>query len=195
MTSLCLIRHGQTAWNAEGRIQGQEDIPLDEFGVGQVKDLVAYVLKFKQLDTIYSSPLLRALDTSHIIQKKSGTSVVDIIQDDRLQERHYGLWQGMLDSEVKEKYPITWNRNWRMCGPPGGESQSQLVIRAASFIEEVLHERTGQQIAIVSHECLLGAMLGYILKMPLEMHRTLRWSNCGHVWVEYINGHPRLAFQ
>ena len=193
MTSLCLIRHGQTAWNIEGRIQGQSDIPLDEFGAGQAYNLASYVLLFKHFDAIYSSPLLRALDTAHIIKKDRQ---LDIVLDDRLKERHYGLWQEMLDSEVKEKYPITRNSNWRLCGPPGGEAQSSLVIRAASFIEEILQRHIGgKQIVIVSHECLLAAMLGYILKMPLEMHQTLRWSNCGHVWVEYINGHPRLAFQ
>ena len=189
MTSLCLIRHGQTAWNAEGRIQGQEDIPLDEFGIAQSSDL-AYALLFTFFDAFYSSPLIRALDTAHIIKEK-----LYIIEDDRLTERHYGFWQGMLEAEVKEKYHDIWNTNWRLYGPPNGESQSQLVIRAASFIDDILQKHTDQRIVIVSHECLLAAMLGYILKMPLEMHQTLRWSNCGYVWVEYVNGHPRLAFQ
>jgi len=189
VTSLCLIRHGLTAWNAEGRIQGQEDIPLSPSGVEQVVDLLGPFRDYG-FSVIYSSPLLRAFETANII----ATTEQGIIPDDRLKERHYGFWQGMLDSEVGEKYPIIWSGNWRMCGPPDGESQSQLVIRAASFIDDVLERYAHRKIAIVSHECLLAAMLGYILKMPLEMHQTLRWSNCGHVWVEYVNGHPRLAF-
>ena len=190
MTSLCLIRHGQTAWNTEGRIQGQEDIPLSPSGAEQVVDILG---PFRDcgFSVIYSSPLLRAFETANVIV----TIEQGIIPDDRLKERHYGLWQGMLDSEVREKYPITWNGNWRLCGPPGGEAQSSLVIRAASFVEDVLQRYMSEQIAIVSHECLLGAMLGYILKMPMEMHHVLRWSNCGHVWVDYIGGHPRLIFK
>ena len=189
MTSLCLIRHGQTAWNAVGRIQGQEDVPLNPLGVEQVID--TWQGRGKQFQATFCSPLRRAFETANLI------SPLDqyIQSDDRLKERHYGLWQGMLDSEVKEKYPITWNSNWRLCGPPGGESQSQLVIRAASFIEDILKKHDGQTVAIVSHECLLAAMLGYILKMPPEMHQTLRWKNCGYIWVEYVNGQPRLTFQ
>ena len=192
MTSLCLIRHGQTAWNAEGRIQGQEDIPLSDSGVSELFWLGG-ILGTIKFDAVYSSPLHRALATA--IRFTEDNRFDNVIQDARLKERHYGLWQGMLDSEVKEKYPITWNSNWRMCGPPGGESQSQLVIRAASFLDDVLGEHVEQRIAIVSHEGLLAAMLGYILKIPLEMHQTLRWDNCGYVWVSYVNGHPRLEFK
>src|SRR3990167_9993984 len=101
MTSLCLIRHGQTAWNAEGRIQGQEDTPLSPMGVEQVIDI--WQGRGGQFSVIYSSPLLRAFETANIIS----TIEQGIIPDDRLKERHYGLWQGMSDSEVKEKNPIT----------------------------------------------------------------------------------------
>ena len=191
MTSLCLIRHGQTAWNTEGRIQGQEDVSLSPLGVDQALDLLEDFKMRKAFDAIYSSPLSRALETAIVI----ATTGKDTILDDRLKERHYGRWQGWLESEIRNLYPTTWNSNWRLNGPPGGESQSQLVIRAASFLDDVLGEHAGRRIAIVSHECLLAAMLGYILKMPLEMHQTLRWSNCGHVWVECVNGNPRLAFQ
>lgn len=192
MTSLCLIRHGQTAWNADGRIQGQEDIPLDEIGISQADD-VAYIFLFKHFDIIYSSPLLRSIDTA--IKLARDHSGINIVLDDRLKERHYGFWQGMLESEVKEKYWDIWNTNWRLYGPPNGESQSQLVIRAASFLDDILQKHTDQQVAIVSHECLLAAMLGYILKMPPEMHQSLRWDNCGYVWVSFVNGNPRLEFK
>lgn len=190
MTSLCLIRHGQTSWNAEGRIQGQEDIPLSPSGVEQVFDL-SHELSSKKFGMIYTSPLSRALETAIIL----APLYKYIPSDDRLAERHYGLWQGMLEFDVKEKYPNIWNSNWRLNGPPNGESQSSLVIRAASFLDDILKKHDGQSVAIVSHECLLSAMLGYILKIPLEMHCALRWKNCGYVWVGYVNGQPRLIFQ
>lgn len=193
MTTLCLIRHGQTAWNAEGRIQGQEDIPLSPLGVDQAIDLLEDFRTRRSFDEIYSSPLHRSLATAIIFTQDNRFD--DVIQDNRLKERHYGFWQGMLESEVKEKYHDVWNSNWRLNGPPNGESQSQLVIRAASFLDEILPKHEDQRVAIVSHECLLAAMLGYILKMPLEMHQSLRWDNCGHVWVKYTNGYPRLEFK
>lgn len=191
MTSFCLIRHGRTAWNASGRIQGQEDVSLNPLGVDQVLDLLTDFRTRKAFDEIYSSPLHRAIETASIIVPIDKS----ILTDYRLKERHFGFWQGMLEPEVKEKYSDIWNTNWRLYGPPNGESQSQLVIRAASFLDEILPKHEGQRIAIVSHECLLAAMLGYILKMPLEMHQSLRWDNCGYIWVSFVNGHPRLEFK
>ena len=188
MTSLFLIRHGRTAWNAEKRIQGDTNIPLDDVGTSQVVTL-AQTLMPERFEAIYSSPLHRSLNTAGAI---AYGRKLDVIQDDRLKERGYGLWTGMLESEVREQYTVTWNSDWRICGAPGGEGQGRLVIRASSFLNDILGRHTEGNIAIVSHECLLGAMLGTILKMPLEMHEALRLKNCGYARVKFISGMPRL---
>ena len=98
----------------------------------------------------------------------------------------------MLESEVREQYTVTWNADWRICGAPGGEGQGRLVIRASSFLNDILGRHIEGNIAIVSHECLLGAMLGSILRMPLEMHEALRLKNCGYARVKFMGGMPRL---
>ena len=188
MTSLWLIRHGRTAWNAEKRIQGDMNIPLDDIGISQVSKL-AQTLLVERFDAIYSSPLHRALHTAGSIAYGRR---LDVIQDDRLKERSYGLWTGRLEADVRKEYPETWNSDWRICGTPGGESQAQLVIRASSFLDSILNRHPEGHIAVVSHECLLGAMLGTILKMPLEMHEAIRFKNCGYANVKFINGRARL---
>ena len=165
------------------------NVPLDDIGISQVSKLAQTFLA-ERFDAIYSSPLHRALHTAGSIAYGRR---LDVIQDDRLKERSYGLWTGMLQAEVHKQYPDTWNSDWRICGTPGGESQEQLVIRASSFLDDILNRHPEGHIAIVSHECLLGAMLGSILKMPIEMHEALRLGNCGYARVKLINGMPRLV--
>src|SRR3990167_4847296 len=188
MTTLFLIRHGRTAWNAERRIQGQANIPLDEVGNSQVLSLAQSLLP-ERFEAIYSSPLHRALQTAGVIARGRK---LDVIIDNRLIERDYGLWTGMLDAEARQQYTDIFSGNWRVSGIPGGENQQVLVSRAVSFLDDILNRHPEGQIAIASHDCLLGAMLGSILKMPLEMHEALRFKNCGYAIVRFVGGKPRL---
>ena len=188
MTTLFLIRHGRTAWNAERRIQGQANIRLDEIGNNQVWALARSLLP-ERFEAIYSSSLHRALRTALAIARGRK---LDVVTDDRLIERNYGLWTGMLDAEARRQYPDIFYGNWRVSGIPGGENQQMLVTRAVSFLDDILNRHSDGQIAIASHDCLLGAMLGSILKMPLEMHEALRFENCGYAIVKFVDKKPRL---
>src|SRR5690349_17933268 len=99
---LILVRHGESEWNRTGRYQGQEDAPLSELGLRQA-DALANRLKNESLDAIYTSPLQRALRTAEAIARFHPQ--VPFREDKALYEIHHGVWQGLLASEVRERYP------------------------------------------------------------------------------------------
>src|SRR6266850_4226595 len=105
-TRLCLVRHGETAWNAEGRVQGQLDLPLSETGLAQARALAA-VLAGESFSAIYSSDLARARQTA---QPLAGLLKKEVFLDARLRERHYGVFQGMTYAEAGKRFPEGYAR-------------------------------------------------------------------------------------
>src|SRR5258707_782347 len=101
VTRLCLVRHGETAWNAEGRVQGQLDIPLSPTGLAQAKAIAA-ALRDESFDVIYSSDLVRVQQTA---QPSAELFKKKILLDQRLRERHYGVFQSLTYVEAKERFP------------------------------------------------------------------------------------------
>ncbi|HEX5476491.1 MAG TPA: histidine phosphatase family protein, partial [Burkholderiales bacterium] len=99
MTRLCLVRHGETAWNAEGRVQGQLDIPLNAHGEGQAR-AVAQALAGERFDAIYASDLGRVRQTARPAAERLGLPVQ---LDTRLRERHYGIFQAITYAEAKKR--------------------------------------------------------------------------------------------
>lgn len=128
MTQLILIRHGETDWNVEGRWQGQADVPLNERGRAQAVQL-AQELKDDGIDAIYSSDLIRALETA---EKLSEATKLSVQIDRRLREIHQGEWQGMLVSEIQTRYADRFARRRDdplHIAPPGGETVAQVKTR------------------------------------------------------------------
>ncbi|HRF49228.1 MAG TPA: histidine phosphatase family protein, partial [Anaerolineales bacterium] len=119
MTVLYLIRHARSAWNAEGRWQGQADPVLDDVGLAQAAAL-AHFLRREPLIAVHSSPQLRALQTAEAVAAEHGLAV---LLDDRLKERDVGAWSGLTEAEVRVRYPADFTPTWWVKGPPGGESQ------------------------------------------------------------------------
>src|SRR5262245_20780860 len=101
VTRQCIVRHGETAWNAEGRVQGQLDIPLSPSELQQAK-AVAAALKGETFDAIYSSDLVRVRQTA---QPSADMLKRSVLLDERLRERHYGVFQSITYVEAKEKFP------------------------------------------------------------------------------------------
>src|SRR5258708_2650508 len=136
-TRLCLVRHGETAWNAEARVQGQLDVPLGETGLAQAR-AVASALRSESFSAIYSSDLMRARQTAAPAAKRLG---LEVFLDPRLRERHYGVFQGMTYAEAKERVPEGYAR-FRAKDPQydfaTGESLSRFNRRSLLFIQEVV---------------------------------------------------------
>lgn len=118
-TQFILVRHGETTWNREGRIQGHLDSPLNPEGIAQAKTL-AERLRVESIDVLISSDLGRARKTAQYIAIRTGNTVH---VDARLRERHYGIFQGMTRSEAKSVYPDVYAQfqdETVACAIPGG---------------------------------------------------------------------------
>ena len=184
MTLLYLIRHARSTWNAEGRMQGQADPPLDALGREQARALADH-LRHETFHAIYSSPLARARETAEIIAAPHG---LPVRYDDRLKERHLGEWTGLTGDEVNDRYPERADGNWRVVGPPGGENQDALTARAAAVFADLLAAHPEETIAVVSHGGLLTAYPGHLLGVPLERHVIFSFPNAAVARVKVQNG-------
>jgi len=172
MTQLLLIRHGQSTWNAQGRIQGWADPPLDETGLDQARKLAQRLAADGHaLAAVYSSPLLRAKQTAEQVGQAFGLPVQT---DDRLRENNVGQLTGLTSSEVEQQFP-EWvaarRASLEWTPPPEGEGRDHFVSRAVAVMTDIVARHAGQTIAVVSHGGTLGVYLAHLLEMPI--HRSL----------------------
>lgn len=149
LTSLVLVRHGQTDWNLQGRIQGRSDVPLNDVGRAQALD-AGLRLVADRYDAIVSSPLIRAAETARIIGEQIGIAEVELL--DALVERDYGAAEGMTGSEIEAAF-----------GPdrivPGRERRSAVVARVRPALIELAERRPDQSIIVVSHGGVIGSLV------------------------------------
>jgi len=165
-TQLLLIRHGETAWNAEHRVQGQLDIPLSPLGVLQSARL-AECLANEPIDAVYSSGQSRAWLTAAPLAARLG---LEVIAEPRLRERSFGIFEGLTLDEIAERYPPEFkkwrerNPAWR---PDGGESGQQLIDRVLSAVSDIGTKHPSQTVVLVSH--------GGVLDVLYRAARLLEW--------------------
>ncbi len=190
MTTLHLVRHGQSLWNAEIRIQGTSDPELSELGIQQAQ---AVGKKLPSFDRVYSSDLIRTRQTTHHILD-GNTDHVDFRPS--LREIHLGPWEGMLLTDATEQYPVETDqfRNSPIdFALPGAETFHELQTRAHKAINEILAESENENlhILIVSHGAFLKSLLVDYAGMTLnEMWKNPHIDNCGHSIVEFGTGKP-----
>ena len=156
---LFLVRHGQSTSNAGNVFCGRLDFDLTKLGVNQA-DAAGRRLADKGICAIYSSPLLRALNTSREIEKYCGCG---IILDDRLMELDVGLWSGLTPNEVKDRFPesyAVWCGNVGRTECDGGESVSQLLARVCSAVHDIATKHDGKKVCIVTHCMAIRALCG-----------------------------------
>ena len=172
-TTLLLIRHGQTDWNAAGRWQGHTDIPLNEIGLAQAQAL-ANRLRHWPIQAIYSSDLQRAALTAQIIGKATGSPV---ILDEQWRERYMGTLEGFTRDQIQAELPELWAAMSQ--GPADaevGETHAALRERVAAAYQHLLHQHTNSTIAIVSHGGTLHSLVTYILGatpyQPIQIGRA-----------------------
>ena len=184
-TELILIRHGETVWNAEGRLQGNQDSPLTRLGHHQAM-AVARRLQTVALDAIYSSDLGRTLATASYLGDSGG---LEVVPEPGLRERHNGIFEGMTIAEAREGYPEEYarlaHRDADYAPPGGGESLRCVSDRACRVIGEIAARHPGERIAIVSHGAVLSAFLRRALGLPLDAHSRFSLRNACLNWVTY----------
>ena len=158
------VRHGESIHNAEGRIQGQLDVPLSDLGRRQ-GEAIAAALAALPIEAVYASPLQRALETAQIVGRRLSLPVQI---DPRLQEINVGVFQGRLRREVAELYPDAFAR-WTAGEPdfviPGGESRRALQQRGCAALRDIAS--TGHEhAAVIAHGRLLVVALAALVSIP-----------------------------
>ena len=184
-TELILIRHGETVWNAEGRLQGHRDSPLTPLGHQQAM-AIATRLRATALDALYSSDLGRALETARYLGQAGGHTIVP---EPGLRERHNGLFEGMTLAEAHTGYPAEYERLARRdvdyAPPGGGESIRQSSERACRALGELAARHPGERIAVVAHGAILSAFRRRALGLPLEAQPRFSLRNACISWVTH----------
>jgi broad specificity phosphatase PhoE len=163
-----LARHGETAWNAEGRLQGHTDVPLNARGRAQALALAA-VLADRQLCRIVTSDLSRARETGELCAAALGLAPPTV--DARLRERGFGTFEGRTKADLARTEPVLW-RKWTSdphASPPGGESYLALAERLAAGIGHVAssYAQPERPVLVVSHGAALRAFLAVALGLEV----------------------------
>ena len=172
---ILLARHGETPWNAEGRYQGQIDIPLSPVGEGQANAL-GQRLKDVRIDRAVASPLSRAQLTARLAL---GDARADMLQTDAdLQEIAHGEWEGLLASEIQQKDParlLAWREEPENVLMPGGESLRQVLDRSWRGLARAT-EGLGEDdtLLVVAHDAVNRVLLCRILGLPIARLWTFR---------------------
>ncbi len=161
---LILLRHGETDWNAQRRMQGHCDVPLNVDGLAQARKVASSIAALEP-DVIVSSDLSRAVVTADILAAASGLSPS---ADPRLRESSLGDWEGLGLEEVMSRWPAEWER-WRTTSahlaPPGGESRIEVAARASAVVEE-LEAGSAHRALLVTHGGLIAGLTGLLLGLP-----------------------------
>ncbi|XP_022842129.1 phosphoglycerate mutase-like protein 4 [Olea europaea var. sylvestris] len=152
-TEIIVIRHGQTEWNANRRIQGQLDVDLNDVGRKQAAAVAGRLSKEPKISAVYSSDLKRAYDTAEMIANCCGVS--DVFKDRNLRERHMGDLHGVVFHEAAKIRPeahkafLSRSRDQEI--PVGGESLNQLSERCISALERIAKKHRGERVIVVTH--------------------------------------------
>ncbi|MBN1179254.1 MAG: histidine phosphatase family protein [Anaerolineae bacterium] len=176
--------------NAQRRVQGQLDSPLDDLGRVQAQALARRVAREAPV-ILYASPLRRASETAQIVAAHLN---VPLLLDDRLKERDAGAIAGLTNEEIEAQFP-EWLQQWRASAghapPPGAEPRAALRHRAVAAFDEIVARHAGAVVGIVSHGALLGAYLCYLIESPLDRRSLFALGNCSLTIVD-LDVHPLI---
>ncbi len=187
---LILVRHGQTRWNIEKRVQGVSDTELSNRGLAQARNL-ALALRGEGIEAICSSPLKRALQTAEAINRFHGLA---IDKDRDLMELDQGDFEGRTFPEIMKthgEFLLRWTADPESVIMPNGESLAQLQRRAWNAVERIL--ATGKDTILVSHNFTILTILCRILNISLRRIRELRVDTASRTTVRFEGGQGTIA--
>lgn len=175
-TRILAIRHGETAWNVDGRIQGQLDVPLNETGRWQVHRL-ALAVGEEDIAAVYSSDLLRALATAQAVSRGRRAPIVTEVG---LRERGFGEFEGLTRAEINERWPEMgerWRKRDPTFGAPGGETLNAFHARSIATATRLAALHPGQTIALVSHGGVMDCLYRAAAHVALDAPRSWQLGN------------------
>jgi 2,3-bisphosphoglycerate-dependent phosphoglycerate mutase len=175
-TRVMLIRHGETDWNLQTRLQGHTDVPLNARGRAQAARL-RQALDGETLDAVYSSDLQRALHTAQAVSDATGAP---LITDTGLRERSFGCFEGLCQAELEARWPesaLRWRRRDPAFGPDGGETLQDFYDRSLAAAERLVAAHPGGSIALVAHGGVLDTLYRAATRIALDAPRSWRSGN------------------
>jgi probable phosphoglycerate mutase len=178
-TRFIVVRHGETRWNVEQRIQGNGDSPLTPRGLAQA-DAIAERLANEPFDALVSSDLGRAMQTAQRIARRTGHTVVP---DARLRERHFGDGEGLTYAEIDRLHPGAFSRTQEMDPDyrvPGGETRREFHHRIMLAFEALATEHDGRRLCVVAHGGVLAAIYRVIHGIPVAQPHTIPIANAAY---------------
>ena len=184
-TRILLVRHGETDWNATGRIQGHSDTPLNAAGHKQARR-VARRLAREPVHALYSSDLARAFQTATAIGQALGLTVVT---SPRLRERQYGVWEGLTAAEIQARFPeqfAEWRARSTDFAPPQGETRSQLLTRALAELQAIARRHAREVVVVVTHGGFCYVLINHILGSVDGDRREFTFGNASIHTLEVI---------
>ncbi|MEX1033033.1 MAG: histidine phosphatase family protein [Cellvibrionaceae bacterium] len=184
MTTIHLVRHGQTDWNLERRIQGQTESMLTPLGEQQARE-IAEQLKDEKLDRAFSSSSQRPRDTANFILEHHD---LELETRDELREIFLGPWEGQLYSEIADAHPESHDHFWQdpsRFALEGAETFHDLQKRALAVFNNIAEENEGKTILIVSHGAFIKALLSHYEGRHLrDFWLPPKMTNCCHSIIE-----------
>jgi probable phosphoglycerate mutase len=191
---ICLVRHGETAWNAERRLQGHIDVPLNPRGLSQAEATARSLTRAgERFAALYSSDLQRARQTADAVARTQGIAAT---HDARLRERHYGVLQGLTFDEAERQQPQAWQhfkrRDPQMALDGGGESLVGLAARVRAALEEIAGRHAGEQVVVVTHGGVLDIAHRLATGKSLQGVRDFAIPNAALNWIEHCAGSWKL---
>lgn len=173
---LLLVRHGESEWNASGRLQGQADPPLSKLGRRQAAHAAARLVD-EGVDAIVSSDLERAYDTADALASGVG---LEVVRRTDLREVDLGSWTGVSREEIERESPELWRR-WRIEGVEGwdgGEKYADAIVRVGEAVASIAAEHEGRTVVAVSHGGSIRLATCHLLGLPAaELGRIMSIGN------------------
>ncbi|MFZ4062660.1 MAG: histidine phosphatase family protein [Polynucleobacter sp.] len=186
ITRLCLIRHGETPWNVERRLQGHTDIALNFRGMTQATQMAAALKNISlEFDALYTSDLKRAADTAQAIVEQFNMPAIVMSE---LRERHFGALQGLSISDAPALKPEIWQAHIARDldhGLEGGESINQFAERVQNALALIREKHAGETVLLVSHGGTLDMMYRIASGQALETARIVSVPNASLNWLTH----------
>lgn len=175
-TRIIAIRHGETAWNVDTRIQGHLDIPLSANGRWQAERL-ADALRDEPIKAIYASDLARAWETAQYVGRSSG---VEVTKEEALRERGFGIFEGKTFADIETLLPdqsMLWRKRDPDFAPDGGESLIALRSRVVGAVQRLAALHPGELIALVAHGGVMDVLYRAATRLHIQAPRTWALGN------------------
>ncbi len=187
-----LMRHGETAWNRQGRVMGRNPVELDEPGRAQVAAAIELVRSVKP-ELIVSSPLVRARQSAQIIA--DGLGGVPILEEPLIAEVQYGRWEGMTYHELITDPDYLSYREEPINSPtPGGETIPEVQARGVEAVSRVLKQNEGGRVLFVSHGDIIRTVLCHFMALELGEFRRIRIDNATFSAVQVVGDFAEVKF-